>query len=356
MPPARPARGGPPAVAGSADRTCAREFGARSRGRAAGQSSRRRGVEGGIRPARRSGGTVASRPSSIEPGRRRPVGPGRRLGGRSPSGSCTGRTSVEPAPAPLRRSAEAASGARTPARSRPGRSVVRVGPGRILGGRGAPVPGTPVRACAGLRTRAGSASSTCPMSCRTSCCRPSRGRTAGRRPRRSWSSRAVALRGPRRLSASGRPGSPDDGGRPPDRPVEPPSSGGVPFVGGASWYARRVASARAASACHGVRGPAEPGLSSWSARSATDELLVGGLDLEEARERSLAAGVGVVLLREPAIRPLTSSSEALRGNPRTRYGSCTCHRRPAASATQLADRGEARTRGSLRPEPAVRVT
>ena len=80
--------------------------------------------------------------------------------------------------------------------------------------RSAPVPGTPVRACAGLRTRAGSASSRCPMSCRTSCCRPSRGRTAGRRPRRSWSSRGSPCAGrvcplpvgrARRMTAGGCP-------------------------------------------------------------------------------------------------------------------------------------------------------
>ena len=57
-----------------------------------------------------------------------------------------------------------------------------------------------------------------------------------------------------------------------------------------------------------VRLPRRPrtGGSGLSAGTAgpTDELLVGGLDLEEPRERSLTAGVGVVLLGEPAIGPL----------------------------------------------------
>ncbi len=153
-----------------------------------------------------SGGTVASRPLVDRARRRRPLGPRRRLGGRSPSGSRTGRGVVRlrlriQAPAPLRTRPRAGDRSRVRWRTR-ARWRVRGRDGPDPRRRGAPVPGTPVRACAGLRTRAGSASSTCPTSCRTSCCRPSRGRTAGRRPRRSWWSRALPCAG---RAASPRP-------------------------------------------------------------------------------------------------------------------------------------------------------
>ena len=166
---------------------------------------------------------AASRPVVDRAGRRRPLGPGRRLRGRSPSGTRTGRGVVRlrlriAGPDPLRTRPRAGDRLRSGAGSG---SVANSGSVAAFGfgmapdprRRGAPVPGTPVRACAGLRTRVGSASSTCPTSCRTSCCRPSRGRMAGRRPRRSWWSRALPCAGRAASPPSGRRGSPDDGGR-----------------------------------------------------------------------------------------------------------------------------------------------
>ena len=262
-----PARGGPPAVAGSADRTCARGSGARRRGRtAARRSLRRREVEGGCRRARaerRNRGFASPRRSSPAwptsrppPTSRRPVAirvPRRCWtsagAGSAGSGSGSGAGSSADAVSGSGIGVRLGGGVRPSARARPDPRQRR----------GAPVPGTPVRACVGLRTRAGSASSTCRTSCRTSCCRPSRGRTAGRRPRHSWWSRALPcagraacpppVGGARRTAAGGCPTARSCRGRPAASRVR---RGRVP-------YARLVASARAASACHGVRGPADPG-------------------------------------------------------------------------------------------------
>ena len=220
-------RGGLPAVAGSVDRTCARDW-----------STEPGSNGGGAEPALVAGWRAAlARPgcsvgravsASVDRARhRRPVGPRRRLGGRSPSGSCTGPDVGWSLLGCLRR--VGGCGRRRGLGLRLARGVwlgVRVGPGRILGGAARPCLVLRsvlawVRVLARVQRPV-----RLPESCRTSCCRPSRGRTAGRRPRRAAEPR-VALRGPRRLSASGRPGSPDDGGRLPDGPVEPPSSGGV---------------------------------------------------------------------------------------------------------------------------------
>ena len=139
-------------------------------------------------------------PSSIEPGVADQSVPGDvSAAGRHPDPAPVGR---RPAPARLAlRPARPARRTRSQARRSDSGSVARSGsvsasgPAGSSARRGAPVPGTPVRACVGLRTRAGSASSTCRTSCRTSCCRPSRDRTAGRRPRRSWWSRALPCAG-----------------------------------------------------------------------------------------------------------------------------------------------------------------
>ena len=88
-------------------------------------------------------------------------------------------------------------------------------------------------------------------------------------------------------------------------------------------------------------------------------MLVGRLDLEEARERSLAAGVGVVLLGEPAIRPLDFVERSAARQPEDAVWIVDLgHRRLPlpASAAQLADRGELELGDRFGAEPTVRIT
>ena len=71
-----------------------------------------------------------------------------------------------------------------------------------------------------------------------------------------------------------------------------------------SPYARRVASVRSGSAADGRRGAPTGAAGRRPAGRATDDLLVGGLDRQEPRQRRLAAGVGVIGLGQPAVGAL----------------------------------------------------
>ena len=302
-------------------------------------------------------GRAVSRPLVDRARHRRPVGPRRRLGGGSPSGSRAGRAVGWSLLGCLRRVGGWASGAASDSGSlaRSGSCQGRTGPDPRR--RGAPVPGTPVRACVGLRTRAGSASSRFPMSCRTSCCRPSRGRTAGRRPRRSWLSRGSPC--------AGRAACPLPVGR-----ARRMTAGGCPTA--RSSRRRPVASAFVGGASHMPAGsrlpaPRPPATASADRRNRVVLLVRPVRRRRVARTRPGSRGSAQVrwppesgwcCFASRRYARLTSSSEALRGNPRTWYGSCTCATAGcrSASATQLADQGKLELGDRFGTEPAVRVT